>query len=47
MRGVDMMSMMIEGLQYEMTNEIDHEILNAIMTKQRELVFKREYIYHV
>lgn len=46
MRGVDMMSMMIEGLQYEMTNEIDHEILNS-MTKQRELVFRREYIFHV
>ena len=47
MRGVDMMSTMIEGLQYEMEKEIDSEILNAIMTKQRELVFKREYIYHV
>lgn len=47
MRGVDMMSMMIDNLQYEMEKEIDKEILNAIMTKQRELVFKREYIYHV
>lgn len=47
MRGIDMMSMMISALQYEMEKAIDSDILNAIMTKQRELVFKREYIYHV
>ena len=47
MRGVDMMSTMISALQYEMEKEIDKDILNALMTKQRELVFKREYIYHV
>ena len=44
MHGVDLMSSMIASLQYEMESEIDKEIINHIMNKQRfnfikEMVF--------
>lgn len=44
MCGVDLMSSMIQSLQYEMEAEIDKEIINHILNKQRfnfikELVF--------
>lgn len=44
MCGVDLMSSMIQSLQYEMESEIDKEIINHIMNKQRfnfikEMVF--------
>ena len=47
MRGVDLMSSMIESLQYEMQSEMDREIFKHLMNKQRfnfikELVFFRE-----
>lgn len=44
MHGVDLMSSMIASLQYEMESEMDREIINHIMNKQRfnfikEMVF--------
>ena len=44
MHGVDLMNSMIQSLQYEMESEIDKEIINHIMNKQRfnfikEMVF--------
>lgn len=44
MHGVDLMNSMIASLQYEMESEIDKEIINHIMNKQRfnfikEMVF--------
>ena len=44
MCGVDLMSSMIQSLQYEMESEMDKEILNHITNKQRfnfikEMVF--------
>lgn len=44
MCGIDLMSSMIQSLQYEMQSEIDKEIINHIMNKQRfnfikEMVF--------
>lgn len=46
MHGTDVMSMLISGLQNEMTTEIDNEILNNILNR-RALVIKREFVYHV
>lgn len=46
MHGIDMMSMLVSGLQNEMTQEIDKEILNTILNR-RTLVIKREFVYHV
>lgn len=44
MHGVDLMSSMIQSLQYEMESEMDREIFNHIINKQRfnfikEMVF--------
>lgn len=46
MHGMDMMSMMVSALQNEMTAEIDKEILDTILNR-RNLVIKREFVYHV
>lgn len=46
MHGIDMMSMLISGLQDEMTQEMDNEILNTILNR-RALVIKREFVYNV
>ncbi len=46
MHGIDMMSMLISGLQDEMTAEMDNEIINTILNR-RALVIKREFVYHV
>lgn len=46
MNGIDMMSMLISGLQDEMTQEMDNEILNTILNR-RALVIKKEFVYHV
>ena len=46
MHGIDMMSMLISGLQDEMTAEMDKEIIDTILNR-RSLVIKREFVYHV
>ena len=46
MHGIDMMDMLISGLQDEMTAEMDKEIIDTILNR-RSLVIKREFVYHV
>lgn len=44
MCGEDLMSTMIQSLQYEMQSEIDREIFNHIMNKQR-FNFVKEMVF--
>ena len=44
MSGVDLMNSMIQSLQYEMESEIDREIFNHIMNKQR-FNFVKEMVF--
>lgn len=46
MHGIDMMSMLISGLQDEMTQEMDRDIIDTILNRMA-LVIKREFVYHV